>query len=386
MKTRGCRFFSVALGLWLLVQAGPAVAVESRRGFYVGVELGFANAADLNSTVSGINHPTRCDQLLGGVDLNVAGLGDPACQVGGALSVRANDLDMDTAQNALTVSRVTAPAHGTLTLNPDGTFIYVHNGDEEDSDFFTYRVNDGALNSAPATVTITVTQVNDAPVAVADAFTVAEGGTATTLASGATSVRDNDRDAETATNELTVSVDTEPANGALTLNPDGTFSYEHDGGETTSDFFTYIVNDTYDLTVTATAGTFAPTAAVTVTVTDANDPPMAFDDTAKTTEDEAVEIDVLDNDRDVDAANDILTVVAINNTPVTAGAGQAVAVMNGGTLTLIAGGNLNFNPVGAFDALAPDESNATELRTFGGCARYASRALGAFTNRCFITT
>ncbi len=97
MKTRGCRFFSVALGLWLLVQAGPAVAVESRRGFYVGVELGFANAADLNSTVSGINHPTRCDQLLREVDpANVVGLDDPACQVGGAQPLLINSFDLGT--------------------------------------------------------------------------------------------------------------------------------------------------------------------------------------------------------------------------------------------------------------------------------------------------
>ncbi len=58
------KLLAVALVLGTLGLAGTAGAVESRRGFYAGVELGFANAADLNSTESGINHPTRCDQRL----------------------------------------------------------------------------------------------------------------------------------------------------------------------------------------------------------------------------------------------------------------------------------------------------------------------------------
>ena len=101
------------------------------------------------------------------------------------MSVRDNDSDAETATAELTVRVAAEPAHGTLTLNPDGTFSYVHNGDEEDNDRFTYIVNDGVLDSAPATVAITVTPVNDAPVAEDDAITVAEGGTAATLAGGA---------------------------------------------------------------------------------------------------------------------------------------------------------------------------------------------------------
>ena len=83
MKGRGCVtwFLAGALGLWML--AGTAKAEPVRQGFYAGVELGFTNAADIESTVSGVNHPTQCDQLLKNVDpTNVVDLSDPACNVG----------------------------------------------------------------------------------------------------------------------------------------------------------------------------------------------------------------------------------------------------------------------------------------------------------------
>ncbi|MBI4661055.1 MAG: hypothetical protein HY735_19665, partial [Verrucomicrobia bacterium] len=55
------------------------------------------------------------------------------------------------------------PAHGTLILSPDGSYTYVHNGSETTTDSFTYKAKDGALDSAPATVNLTITPVNDAP-------------------------------------------------------------------------------------------------------------------------------------------------------------------------------------------------------------------------------
>ncbi len=87
--------------------------------------------------------------------------------------------------------------------------------------------------------------MNDAPVAVADAATVDEGATVTVLTTGGgnTSVLDNDSDSDVPADTLTAVLDTDVSNGSLTLNANGTFSYTHDGGETTSDSFTYHVND-----------------------------------------------------------------------------------------------------------------------------------------------
>src|SRR2546426_659034 len=84
---------------------------------------------------------------------------------------------------------------------------------------------------------MTVTPVNDAPVSVGDSATVAEGGTVTVLDSTAASVLANDTDAEG--NTLTATKLTDPAHRSATLNADGTFSYSHDGSETTTDSFTY---------------------------------------------------------------------------------------------------------------------------------------------------
>ena len=162
-------------------------------------------------TVTGVNDaPLAVDD-----DITVAEDGTATTLADGrTTSVRANDSDVDTASSALTVSRVTGPVNGILSLNPDGTFTYAHDGGETTSDRFTYRVNDGTADSAPATVRITVTPANDAPVAVDDAITVVEGGTAATLTDGrTTSVLANDRDADTAHNALTVSVVTAPDNG-----------------------------------------------------------------------------------------------------------------------------------------------------------------------------
>ena len=55
---------SAALGLSLLGPAAPARGQTDQDGFYVGLEVGRANASTLTSVVTGVNHPTRCDRLL----------------------------------------------------------------------------------------------------------------------------------------------------------------------------------------------------------------------------------------------------------------------------------------------------------------------------------
>ena len=67
----------------------------------------------------------------------------------------------DAENDALTAILVTGPSSGTLVLNSDGTFSYEQNGTETFSDSFTYKANDGNLDSEIATVTITITPVND---------------------------------------------------------------------------------------------------------------------------------------------------------------------------------------------------------------------------------
>ena len=142
----------------------------------------------------------------------------------------------------------------------------------------------------------------DAPVANDDSATVAEGGTVTVVNGTDTSVLDNDTDTDA--DPLTAYLDTDVINGTLTLNSDGTFSYTHDGSETTSDSFTYHANDgTSDSILAAT---------VNITITSENDPPVANDDSASTDEDTPVNINVLANDSDVDVG-DILIVISVSD-------------------------------------------------------------------------
>jgi len=159
----------------------------------------------------------------------------------------------------LTAVLVSGPANASsFELNPDGSFSYTHNGSETTSDSFTYKVIDGTADSNVATVSITVTPVNDAPVANDDSATIAED-TPTNIA-----VLSNDTDAEN--DALSVSSFTQPSQGKVTENTDGTLHYEpaansNFNGTTT---FTYTVSDGNGETDTAT---------VTVTVTAVNDAP-----------------------------------------------------------------------------------------------------------------
>jgi VCBS repeat-containing protein len=77
--------------------------------------------------------------------------------------VLANDADVDL--DSLAAVLVAGPAHGILALNLDGSFTYTPTLNSNGTDSFTYKANDGALDSNITTVTIDVTPVNDAPVA-----------------------------------------------------------------------------------------------------------------------------------------------------------------------------------------------------------------------------
>ncbi|MCP4538167.1 MAG: tandem-95 repeat protein [Chloroflexi bacterium] len=226
-----------------------------------------------------------------------------------------NDHDDD--GDTLTVTLVSSVTHGTLTLNGDGSFTYEHDDSENHSDNFTYRVNDGTVDSNVATANITINPVNDAPDAVSDAITVDEGDVATELDGGSDNLLDNDTDSEG--NNLTV--DTTPASGpehgTLTLNANGTFSYTHDGSETTSDSFSYQVCD--DGTPSE-----CTTAIVNLTVNPVNDSPDAVDDDATTYDDTAVIITVLDNDTDPEF--DTLTIETVS-APTTGSASIAGATI-----------------------------------------------------------
>lgn len=154
-----------------------------------------------------------------------------------APGVMSNDSDPE--NSPLTAIVVTQPASGALNFSADGSFSYAPNANYFGSDSFTYTVSDGTRTSLPATVSLTITAVNDAPVAQGDNYTYFAG---TVLSiNTARGLLANDSDIEGAA--LTTIKLTDPVSGALVLNSDGSFTYTPQPGFTGSDSFTYRVSD-----------------------------------------------------------------------------------------------------------------------------------------------
>ncbi|WP_222615311.1 Ig-like domain-containing protein [Persicimonas caeni] len=249
-----------------------------------------------------------------------------------APGVLGNDTDPD--NDPLSVTGVlTDVAHGTLTLNADGSFTYTPDADFNGSDSFTYEISDGS-RTASASVTLTITPVNDAPDAVDDTASGTED-TPVTL-----SPLDNDSDPEGDT--LSVTATNTPAHGAVTINADNTITYTPNADFAGTDSFTYTVSD-------GNGGT--DTAQVDVTLTGVNDAPDAVADTATTDEEMQVTIDLLANDVDVDG--DTLTVTTVN-TPA-----NGTATDNGdGTVTYTP--NANFNGTDSFSYAIADGNGSVD--------------------------
>jgi VCBS repeat-containing protein len=210
-----------------------------------------------------------------------------------------------------------------LTLNADGSFAYTPDADFSGADSFTYVANDGTVDSAAATVNLTVTPVNDAPVAVDDNHSTFEDTPLTIAAPG---VLGNDKDAEG--DPLTTVLVTGPANGSLTLSAEGAFSYTPNAGFTGNDGFTYVANDGTGSSNVAT---------VAFAVTGVNDAPVAINDSYSTFEDTALSISapgLLENDTDPDGNS--LTALLVT--------GPA-----NGTFTLNAEGAFTYTPSAHFN-------------------------------------
>lgn len=126
-------------------------------------------------------------------------------------------------------------ANGTLVFNADGSFEYTPDADYAGPDGFDYQVCDVDLQCDTGTVTLTVTPVDDVPLAAGDNFDVDEDILLTASVSG------NDLLSGDGGNVWSLLVDT--ANGTLTLNPDGSFTYQSGADFNGSDSFQYQLCD-----------------------------------------------------------------------------------------------------------------------------------------------
>ncbi|MCE9575974.1 MAG: tandem-95 repeat protein, partial [Deltaproteobacteria bacterium] len=248
------------------------------------------------------------------------------------ISVLGNDSDID--GNPIAVTAVTAPEHGSISLVA-GVITYTPADNYFGPDGFDYVINDGFGGTDIGHVTINVTNVNDAPVAVNDTITTAED----TFATLNVTLNDTDLDGDT----LEVESFTQPAHGTVVFiaaEARYTPALDYNG----PDSFTYKVNDGDGGTATAT---------VSVTVTAVNDAPVAGDDARTAVEETATTIAVLGNDNDVDG--DTVSVTAVGT------AGHGTVTLAAGVITYTPA--LNFFGTDAFDYTISDGNGGTATAT-----------------------
>jgi endonuclease G len=182
----------------------------------------------------------------------------------------------------ITFSIVNGPTNGSLgaigapsctQFACSATVTYTPGSNYNGSDSFTFKVSDGTNNSNTSTVSITINSVNDLPVATADSYSTDSNVTLNVAGPG---VLSNDNDPVEGSSLSAVLV-TDVTHGTLTLNPDGSFSYEPDLDFEGTDSFTYHANDgsdnSNDVTVTITVNDKVPpvlTSSVAMSVISAN--------------------------------------------------------------------------------------------------------------------
>ncbi|TMQ22937.1 MAG: tandem-95 repeat protein, partial [Deltaproteobacteria bacterium] len=188
------------------------------------------------------------------------------------VDVVANDSDVD--GDALAIASITQPAHGSAAIADGHHVTYTPAADYNGPDAFRYTISDGNGGQASATVAITVSPVNDAPVAVADAASLDED-TQVTI-----DVVANDSDVDG--DALAIASITQPAHGTAAI------AERHH--------------------------------VVALAIAPVNDAPVAAADAASTDEDTSITVDVVANDADIDG--DALAITSL--TPPAHGAAFAV--------------------------------------------------------------
>ena len=231
--------YSAAGNLALVSTVGQAEAGVRVTWGTQALETGFWHAAGLHNaapTLTAIPNPAAILEDAGQQTVNLSGISaGPADESWQALTVTATSSNPALVPNPV-VTYTTANAAWTLKYTPvanvNGTVL------------ITVVVSDdggtanGGMNAVTNTFTVAVTAVNDAPVAVADSYTVNQGDVLTVAATG---VLVNDTDVEN--DVLTATKLTNPAHGTVTLSANGRFIYTPDTNFYGVDSFTYRASD-----------------------------------------------------------------------------------------------------------------------------------------------
>jgi gliding motility-associated-like protein len=218
------------------------------------------------------------------------------------IDILSNDDDTDIDPTSVVI--MAQPQNGTATYLGNGIVEYTPNQDYNGSDLFTYTVTDLTdLTSNIATVNLTIHPIDDAPVATDGLYSTRENQAITISMVERVSDPDNniDWDAITIVAQGTSGqVTNGPAAGELTYTPNTNFSG----------------NDAFQFNITDLTNLTSNTATISIQVSD--QAPTAVDDAATTNEDQAIDIQVLDNDTDpqsnIDAGSVTITIAPLNGT------------------------------------------------------------------------
>ncbi|MCY9817470.1 tandem-95 repeat protein [Vibrio alginolyticus] len=256
------------------------------------------------------------------------------------LLAQASDVEGD----ALTASNLVVDGDATVTANDDGSFTITPDANFNGDIDITFDINDGS-DTIVATADLTVNPVNDLPQPEDQAFTIGEDGVLTftdqDLLDGATDIDGDDLSIEGVTYT--------GADGVLTDNGDGTYSFAP------NENFNGDVNFTFDVS----DGTDTVTANIDVTVTPENDPPVAGSTSYTVHEDNSITIS---NEQLLANSSDVEGEVAIDS--VSYSGADGVFQDNGdGTYTFSP--NENFNGEVSLDVVVVDEDGATDSTTAG---------------------
>jgi VCBS repeat-containing protein len=221
------------------------------------------------------------------------------------IDVLGNDTDVDGNLDANSVVALTQPVNGVVTTN--GTsLVYTPLADFHGTNSFEYQVCDLGGLCATATVTLTVSPLNDSPFASDDVYDVTEDSILNVSEPG---LLGNDSDPDSGDLLSVVAVLTNGIDGSLVWSPDGAFSFDPGGSyeylghaETAVVDFAYFVYDGH-------LGT--DVGHLTVRVAGVNDEPVAINDTAETSEDFAATFNVFTNDLDAENSLDTSSLVAL---------------------------------------------------------------------------
>ena len=211
------------------------------------------------------------------------------------IAVLANDYNPDATPLTITSTSTT----NGIALISGSNVVFTPSSNFNGTVVFTYTISDG-ISSSSASVTVIVSAVNDGPpVANDDTYNTPEDTRLTVSANGILA-NDTDIDGDALTALLVTGV----SHGALSLNPDGSFTYTPATNYNGSDSFTYRARD---------GSSTGNVATVTINVTPGYDSPVAFNDSTNTPQNVSIAIAVLDNDYNPDGTPLVITDTATTN-------------------------------------------------------------------------